>query len=103
VWIVLRAGKYLGSSETPESATHRPLTRPLPRIVQKRAIREKGGIGWNADPGRREGDGSPKLLPSLALGYSLTPLQAVMRKQRPRAAALLEKRPISKKHAYGHL
>ena len=27
-------------------------------------------MGWTADPGRREG-----LLPSLALGYRLTPLQ----------------------------
>jgi len=32
-------------------------------------------MGRNVDPGRREGDNGPELLPSLALGYFLTPFQ----------------------------
>lgn len=52
-----------------------PLSLPLPRIAPKAAIRgERRRIGQNADPERREGDGGPKLPPSLDLGYILTPL-----------------------------
>ena len=47
-------------------------------------------MGWTADPGRREG-----LLPSLALGYRLTPLQCSQDEAAGLlAAALLEKYSI---------
>ena len=49
---------------------------PWPSFPTQKNVLGKRGNNWgNTDPGRREGDGGPKLLPSLALGYNLTPLQ----------------------------
>jgi len=47
-----------------------------PQIFQRRAIWGRGveSVGTLTQGGAR-GDGCPKLLPSLALGYILTPLQ----------------------------
>jgi len=54
-----------------------PLTRPLPPNRPKAG--DSGGeekMGWNADPGRREGGRrSRRSCPSLALGYFLMPFQ----------------------------
>ena len=55
--------------------THRSLTLPLPQIAQRQAIRGRGENSWNADPGRREGDGGP-VAPAPRLPWDiLVPLQ----------------------------
>ncbi len=84
-------GNEAGDSDV--AGTSPPLPASPPESPKKQAIRgERREVGCNADPGRRARPPASRL-PWARLGC---PFRALRRKQRRRAAALLEKRPISR-------